>query len=59
MLRNLSSIVCLLVLGAIAGGAQDPSERFYQAIRNNDLPTLRTLVKSSDVISKTGTNPLP
>ena len=33
MLRNLSSIVCLLVLGATAGAAQEPSERFYQAIR--------------------------
>ena len=49
MLRKLSSIVCLLMLGAIAASAQDPSERFYQAIRNNDLPTLRTLVQSSDV----------
>jgi ankyrin repeat protein len=49
MLRNLSSLVCLLALGAIAGTAQEPSERFYQAIRNNDLPTLRALLKSSDV----------
>jgi len=36
-------------LGVVAAGAQEPSDRFYQAIRNNDLPALRELVKNSNV----------
>ncbi len=32
--------------------AQSPSDQFYQAVRNNDLKTLGTLVKSSDVNTK-------
>ena len=32
--------------------AQSPSDRYYQAIRNNDLSTLGSLIKSSDVNTK-------
>jgi ankyrin repeat protein len=39
----------LFVLGVAGALAQDASERFYQAIRNNDLASLRTLLKTSDV----------
>jgi ankyrin repeat protein len=39
----------LFVLGVGAAFAQDASERFYQAIRNNDLASLRALLKTSDV----------
>ena len=49
MRRNLTSIVCLAVLGLVSAVAEEPSDRFYQAIRNNDLASLRALVKSSDV----------
>jgi ankyrin repeat protein len=49
MRRNLTSIVCLLVLCVLAAVAQEPSDRFYQAIRNNDLASLGNLVKTSDV----------
>ncbi len=49
MLRSLFCIVGVLLFGAMTASAQDPSDGFYQAIRNNDLPTLRTLVKSSGV----------
>ncbi|HYL73659.1 MAG TPA: ankyrin repeat domain-containing protein [Bryobacteraceae bacterium] len=49
MRRILYSAVCLLVLTFAAVQAQDASERFYQAIRNNDLASLNTLVKTSDV----------
>ena len=39
-------IVLALILVAIGLSAQDqaPGERFYQAIRSNDLATLRTLI---------------
>jgi ankyrin repeat protein len=36
-------------VSVIVAFAQEPSDRFYQAIRNNDLSTLRTLLKTSDV----------
>jgi ankyrin repeat protein len=52
MRRNLPSIACLLSLAATTVAAQEPSDRFYQAIRNNDLASLRTLVKTSDVNTK-------
>jgi ankyrin repeat protein len=44
--------ICLVVFGALTAAAQEPSDRFYQAIRNNDLTSLRDLVKTSDVNSK-------
>jgi ankyrin repeat protein len=49
MRGNLTSIAGLFVLGAVTAAAQEPSDRFYQAIRNNDLSSLRTLIKTSDV----------
>src|ERR1700694_4550335 len=49
MLKNLTSALCLLALGVVYAPAQDPSDRFYQAIRNNDLSSLRGLLKTSDV----------
>jgi len=36
-------------VSVIAAFAQDPGDRFYQAIRNDDLSTLRALLKTSDV----------
>ena len=49
MRRNFACVLCLLILCVAGAVAQEPSDRFYQAIRNNDLATLRTLVKTSDV----------
>jgi ankyrin repeat protein len=49
MRRNLYSAVCLFGLSVLGAQAQDASERFYQSIRNNDLASLRTLVKTLDV----------
>ncbi len=49
MLKNLTSALCLLALGVVNAPAQDPIDRFYQAIRNNDLTSLRGLLKTSDV----------
>jgi ankyrin repeat protein len=37
--------VFILVLSFFGAFAEDPSDRFYQSIRNNDLSTLRTLIK--------------
>jgi ankyrin repeat protein len=37
--------ISLLLLGFLTVAAQAPSDRFYQSIRNNDLATLRTLIK--------------
>ena len=52
MMRGKLCSICLVVLGALTAAAQEPSDRFYQAIRNNDLTSLRDLVKTSDVNSK-------
>ncbi len=50
------------VLVCVAGmaAAQDNSERFYRAVRDNDLKTLRALVKTGDtnVRDKRGSTPL-
>ena len=43
------SVISILLLCAGVALAQDPSDRFYQAIRNNDLTTLRALVKTAGV----------
>lgn len=50
----------LLVLGAAAARAEEPSGRFYQAVRNNDIVSLRALLKTSDanLRDKRGTTPL-
>jgi ankyrin repeat protein len=52
----------LLLSAAIAGAAwgQEASDRFYTAIRENNLPALRALLKSADVNTrdKRGSTPL-
>ncbi|HTS48751.1 MAG TPA: ankyrin repeat domain-containing protein [Bryobacteraceae bacterium] len=54
--------VYIIVLSACLGAAvaQTPSERFYQAIRNNDAPALAGLVKNSGVNTRDerGSTPL-
>src|SRR5258708_54720 len=47
MCQRFLSALCVLAFVASAF-AQDPSDRFYQAIRNDDLSTLRALLKTSD-----------
>ena len=42
----------LLVLFGSAASAQDASDRFYRAIRNNDLTTLRALIKEQGANTK-------
>jgi len=49
MRRSLNSIACLFLLGTAGILAQDTSDRYYRAIRNNDLASLGSLVKTSDV----------
>src|SRR6266481_3428903 len=49
MFQRIVSALFVLALGVSCAFAQDASDRFYQAIRNNDLSTLRTLLKTSDV----------
>lgn len=49
MRKNLTSALCLFALGVVTALAQEPSDRFYQAIRNNDIASLRSLVKTADV----------
>ena len=49
MFQRIVSAVFVLAFGVACALGQDPSDRFYQAIRNNDLSTLRTLLKTSDV----------
>jgi ankyrin repeat protein len=39
----------LLLISFLTFAVQAPAERFYQAIRNNDLPSLRTLIKEQGV----------
>lgn len=50
----------LLIAGAATAAPADVTERFYQAIRSNDLSALRTLTKTADVNAhdKRGTTPL-
>src|SRR5437764_11196556 len=50
----------LIALSVLAIAAEEPSDRYYQAIRNNDLTSLRGLLKTADVNSKDqrGTTPL-
>jgi ankyrin repeat protein len=50
----------LFVLGVTGLYAEEPSDRFYQAIRNNDIAGLRGLVKTAEVNQrdKRGSTPL-
>ena len=52
MLRNRRVIACLLLSGLGIAVAQEASDSFYRAIRNNDLASLRSLIKTSDVNTK-------
>src|SRR5205085_210069 len=59
--RNIFSFaISLSILGSFAIVGQDTSDRYYQAIRNNDSSSLRALVKTADVNTpdKHGTTPL-
>ena len=50
----------LFALSVLTVAAQEPGDRYYQAIRNNDLTSLRGLLKTGDVNTKDqrGTTPL-
>jgi ankyrin repeat protein len=56
---SMKSLTILLALSA-AAFAQDVSDRFYDAIRNNDFASLHGLIKTSDVNAKDkhGSTPL-
>src|SRR5206468_720220 len=59
--KGLSALILLATSSAYLGAEQpDASNRFYQAVRNNDLASLRSLIKSADVNSKDerGSTPL-
>src|SRR5450759_2871265 len=58
--RSVIPLTLVLALRIGAATAQDSGESFYQAIRNNDLPALRTLLKTAEVNTKDkrGTTPL-
>lgn len=49
-----------MVLGATAARAEESSGRFYQAVRNNDVASLRALLKTSyaNLRDKRGATPL-
>src|SRR5688572_29749232 len=51
MYAKSAGLLLLLTLTA-AAQAPDSSERFYQAIRNDDLTTLRALVQEAGVDAK-------
>ena len=42
-------LVALLLFAVAVSGQEPPGERYYQAIRTNDLPALRSLVRHSGV----------
>ncbi len=48
MHHRFKPALVVLSVSVIAAFAQEPGDRFYQAIRNNDLSTLRTLLKTSE-----------
>ena len=52
MRRDFTAIVCVLAWGAATAAEQEPSDRFYQAIRNNDLVSLRALMKTTGANTK-------
>jgi ankyrin repeat protein len=49
MYHRFKPALFVFSVGVVAAFAQNPSDGFYQAIRSNDLSTLRTLLKTSDV----------
>jgi ankyrin repeat protein len=58
--RLLKTAALLLVAGAAAMPAEEPSDRLYTAVRNNDIASLGVLLKTSDanLRDKRGTTPL-
>jgi len=59
--RRISSfVILLLALTASVAFAENASDSIYTAIRNNDLPALRTLIKTSgaDLKDQRGQTPL-
>jgi ankyrin repeat protein len=56
----LGTASLLLALCAFVARAQEPSDQFYQAVRNNDIASLGKLLKTSDanLRDKRGTTPL-
>lgn len=60
MSRKVKCAGFLLAVNLLPAAAQEPADRFYQAIRNNDIPALRGLLKTLDVNmgDKRGTTPL-
>src|SRR5258706_11488797 len=58
--RWLISLTLVFTIGLGAAVAQDAGEGFYQAIRKNDLGSLRTLLKTADANTKDkrGSTPL-
>ncbi len=62
-MRHQTVVVCLTVLttlGVSPLAAQQASDRYYEAIRNNDLPSLHELLKTGDINikDKRGATPL-
>jgi len=60
MLNRRNGAACLLAALTSAAFAQEPADRYYDAIRRNDLPALRALIKSGsiDARDKRGGTPL-
>ena len=58
-MRLKATAVLLFLAGALAAQAPPADERFYQAIRQNDLPALRALAASDGVNSKDGLGQTP
>src|ERR1700693_294223 len=60
MARVLNRGVLLFALSVLTVAAQEPSDRYYQAIRNSDMQSLRGLLKTADVNAKDqrGSTPL-
>ena len=54
------SLICMALLAVAVLMAEDSSDRFYQAIRNDNLGTLRGLLKTSaaDARDQRETTPL-
>lgn len=59
-MKLISVFVAAVCLGTVTAAGQDSADRYYQAIRNNSLNELKSLVKASgvDVRDKRGTTPL-
>ena len=57
--RLVKGLACCLVLGSL-GAAEDASDRYYHAIRDNNLTSLRDLIKTGEVNApdKRGSTPL-